>query len=66
MKRFVALMIALGFCAAYGLGCTKQAPKEEPAKTETEATEAMTPPPPPPPAPAAPAAPAPAAPEKSE
>lgn len=55
MKRFIALTAVLGLCAAYSLGCTKMAPKEEP-KPEAPATGEMTPPPPP--APAAPAEPA--------
>jgi hypothetical protein len=59
MKRFIALTAVLGLCAAYGLGCTKMAPKEE-QKTEAPAAGEMTPPPPP--APATPAEPA----EKAE
>lgn len=65
MKRLIALMIALGFCAAYSAGCTKMAPKaEEPAMPAAPAEGEMAPPPPPPPAPAAPAEEEPAAPEE--
>lgn len=56
MKRLIALLVAVGFCAAFSAGCTKMAPKaEEPAAPEAAAEGEMTPPPPPPPAPAAPA-----------
>jgi len=57
MKRFVALMIALGFTAAYGLGCTKLTQKEEATEETPAATEEAAP---------APEAPAPAPAEEAQ
>jgi len=49
MKRFVALVAAIGLCTAFGLGCKKMT---APAQTEDQPEaqmETTTPPPPPPP-----------------
>lgn len=63
MKRFLALVVALGFCTAFGMGCTKQAPKEETTETPA-AVEEVKPAAPAPVAPVAEPAPAPAAEEQ--
>ena len=50
MKKFLVVLVALGLCGLYWLGCQKKQ-ATEPAAPATEVTqpEAATPPPPPPP-----------------
>lgn len=54
MKKLIALLVAVGICGLYWLGCTKQQPEpvaEEGMVVEEEVVP--TTPPPPPPAPEA-------------
>ncbi len=54
MKKLIALLVAVGICGLYWLGCTKQ--QAEPGVEEEMVVEeevVPTPPPPPPPAPKA-------------
>gem|GEM_PF-3818736 len=58
MKRFIALVAAIGLCAAFSMGCKKMAaPTDAPGDQPAAAAETTSPPPPPPP-PATPATPA--------
>lgn len=51
MKRFIALVAAIGLCTALGMGCKKMAaPTDAPEDKPAEAAETTPPPPPPPPA----------------
>ncbi|MBN1282472.1 MAG: hypothetical protein JXA24_01695 [Proteobacteria bacterium] len=55
MKKFLAVVVALGLCGLYWLGCQKKQATETAApETEIAQPEEVTPPPPPPPAPEAP------------
>jgi hypothetical protein len=55
MKKVIAVLIALGLCGLYWLGCQKkEAPMPEKAPAAVaEPAPAVTPPPPPPPPPPA-------------
>lgn len=55
MKKVLAVLVALGLCGLYWLGCQKKAAGPEdaaPAPAVTKPAMPATPPPPPPPPPA--------------
>ncbi|HPM41354.1 MAG TPA: hypothetical protein PLY45_02835 [bacterium] len=64
MKKFIAIVVALGVAGFVWAGCQKKAVETTPEAPKAEVAQPMTPPPPPPPPP--PPAPAPEGEQKAE